>query len=116
MNVMDRSIAAESPPLNEFADLPILGEKETGHLRHIRNVLSLEDGVWGPIENNDYTQLGEFTAYYYQLSGMAHALAQAYHHHLTAAPGVFRADMDRVVHKMLHPDVWSYWFSVSQGS
>lgn len=117
MNVMDTS-RQSGPAISsqEFAHLPILGEKETGHLRHVRNVLWLDDGDWGPIASNDYTQLGEFTAYYYQLSGLAHVLAQGYHHHLTAAPGVFKADMDRAVHKLLHPDVWSYWFSVSQGS
>lgn len=105
-----------SPGRDEFADAPILDEKATGHLRHIRNVLWREDGDWGPMVSNDFTQLGEFTAYYYQLSGMAHVLAQGYQHHLTAAPGVFRADMDRAIHKLQHPDVWSYWFAVSQGS
>lgn len=117
MNVMDMSKQTGSAiRLREFADLPILGEKETGQLRHVRNVLWRADGDWGPMASNDYTQLGEFTAYYYQLSGLAHVLAQGYHHHLTAAPGVFKADMDRAVQKLLHPDVWSYWFSVSQGS
>ncbi len=115
MNIMSKQ-SGSAMPSQEFAGLPVLGEKETGHLRHVRNVLWLEDGEWGPMVSNDFTQLGEFTAYYYQLSGMAHVLAQAYQHHLTAAPGVFKADMDRAVHKLLHPDVWSYWFAVSQGS
>lgn len=104
------------PAQGEFAHLPVLDEKQAGHLRHIRNVLWLEDGDWGPMVNNDYTNLGEFTAYYYQLPSMVHALAQGYQHHLPAAPGVFRADIDRAVHKLQHPDVWSYWFAVSQGS
>jgi hypothetical protein len=47
---------------------------------------------------------------------MADAMAQAFVHRLPAAPGFFRADMDAAVQKLLHPDVWSYWFAMSQGS
>lgn len=103
-------------PRDEFPELPILDEKQSGHLRHFRNILMLPDGEWGAMAGNDPTRAGDHTGFQYQLSGMAHGLAQAFAHRMPAAPGFFRKDMDAAVQKLLHPDVWSYWFAMSQGN
>ncbi|MEJ5979181.1 hypothetical protein WG901_21185 [Novosphingobium sp. PS1R-30] len=111
-----RAIARAVPVAGEFDKLPKLDELQSGHLRHFRNTLALPDGDWGTMISDDPLHVGDWTGYQYQLSGMAHGLAQAHFHRMPAAPGFFRTDMDRVVRKMLLPEVWQFWFSVSQGS
>lgn len=115
-SVATRAVARVVEPAHEFSSLPKLSEAQSGHLRHFRNTLALPDGDWGTMTSDDPMHVGDWTGYQYQLSGMAHTMAQAHYHRMPNAPGFFRADMDRVVQKMLLPEVWQYWFSVSQGS
>lgn len=110
-----RAIARVVEPTHEFSSLPKLDELQSGHLRHFRNTLALPDGEWGTMTSDDPMHAGDWTGYQYQLSGMAHGMAQAHYHRMPGAPGFFRVDMDRVVQKMLRPEVWMYWYTMSQG-
>ncbi|KAL3467787.1 hypothetical protein BJX64DRAFT_299080 [Aspergillus heterothallicus] len=56
-----------------------------------------------------------FGAYRYQLAFMYFALFLAHYHRLPAAPGYFRDTMERMIQKMLEPDVWFYWHDASTG-
>lgn len=111
-NISFAALAAD----DEFADLPLLDQLQSGHLRHIRNSLWLPDTEWGNMSSLDASHSGDFTGLQYQISSMSRAMGQTHLHHLPAAPGFFKADMNQAVKKMLHPDVWNYWFAMSQGS
>lgn len=109
-----RATASAAMLSKEFAHLPVLDAKQAGHLRHIRNLMNRPDGDWGPMASNPLHQ-DDFTGYMYQLSSMAHAMAQSHYHRLPAASGFFKRDFDNLVRKLQHHDAWSYWFAMSQG-
>ncbi|MCB2013398.1 MAG: hypothetical protein KDE67_00740 [Sphingobium sp.] len=58
----------------------------------------------------------DFGALRFQLAYMSYALALTHVHRLPAAPAVFRAPFQRLIEKMLSPDVWTYWRHVSTGN
>ncbi|WP_290051916.1 hypothetical protein [Amycolatopsis solani] len=91
---------------------PLLSDAQVGHIRHIDNLSRLPRGDWrhmaGPLPFQE-----DFSAYRYQLGYMSLAMALAHYHQLPAAPGVFRGQLDRLIRKMLEPDVWSYWRDTS---
>ena len=45
---------------------------------------------------------------------MFYGAALAHYHRLPAARSVFQATLKRLIHKMLLPHVWSYWYLTSQ--
>lgn len=55
-----------------------------------------------------------FDAYRYQIATMAYAAGLAHYHRLPALRSVFRTLFDQLIHKMMHRDVWGYWFLTSQ--
>jgi hypothetical protein len=57
----------------------------------------------------------DFGGYRFQLAYMAYALALAHRHRLPAAPGLFQPVMQRLIGKILLPEVWAYWRDVSRG-
>jgi hypothetical protein len=57
----------------------------------------------------------DFGGYRFQLAYMAYALALAHVHRLPAAPGVFKPILERLIDKMLLPEVWMYWRDISRG-
>jgi hypothetical protein len=113
--VAPKVLARVGEPQHEFSTLSKLDDLQSGHLRHFRNTLALADGDWGTMVSDDPMHAGDFTGYQYQLSSMAHSLGTAHLNRMPHAPGFFRTDMDRVVRKMLLPEVWQYWFTMSQG-
>ena len=57
----------------------------------------------------------DFGGYRFQLAYMAYALALTHRHRLPAAPGVFKPIFERLIEKILLPEVWMYWRDVSRG-
>jgi hypothetical protein len=57
----------------------------------------------------------DFASLRYQLAYAAIALSVTQRYRLPAAPGVFRATFDRLIQKMLLPEVWMYWRDTSTG-
>jgi hypothetical protein len=55
----------------------------------------------------------DFSAYRYQLGYMSLAMSLAHYHQLPAAPAVFRGQLERLIRRMLEPDVWTYWRDTS---
>ncbi len=53
-------------------------------------------------------------AYRYQLATMAYAIGAAHYHRLPASRHVFKGLMERIIHKMIGREVWSYWYLTSQ--
>lgn len=93
---------------------PALDDLQVGHIRHIENLAHQLDNEWArmgirsPFQEN-------FESLRYQLAYMAFALGLTHFNRLPAAPGYFRSSFDRLVQKMLLPDVWYYWRDTSRG-
>lgn len=97
-----------------IARVPALDRLRVGHIRHIENIAHQLDGEWAHMGlRNPYQE--NFEAFRYQLAYMAFAVGLAHFHRLPNAPGYFRSTFDRLVQKMLHPDVWDFWRDTSRG-
>jgi hypothetical protein len=96
------------------ATVPAMDRRRIGHIRHIENIANQLDGEWAHMGlRNPYQE--NFEAFRYQLAYMAFAIGLAHFHRAPAAPGYFRNTFDRLVQKMLLPDVWDYWRDTSRG-
>lgn len=96
------------------AACPTLDELQAGHIRHIDNISRQLTNDWRFMMGAKPMQ-EDYGAYRYQLAYMFYALALAHYHRLPAAPGVFKGIMERLIEKMLHPEVWLYWRDSSTG-
>jgi hypothetical protein len=94
--------------------LPALDALQNGHIRHIDNISRQLPNDWAHMGTRFSWQEG-FESFRYQLAYMAYALGLAHFHRLPAAPGYFRESFDRLVQKMLLPDVWYFWRETSRG-
>jgi hypothetical protein len=54
------------------------------------------------------------TARRYQLATIAYAAGAAHYHRLPAMRSMFKALLERLIAKMLHREVWGYWYLTSQ--
>jgi hypothetical protein len=105
-------------PRNEPFDverLPKLDADQVGHLRRIENLSLLLPDDWSGMQGKSSLQ-EDFGGLRFQLAYMSYALALTHRHRLPAAPGVFRKTFERLIEKMLSPDVWTYWHYVSTGN
>lgn len=91
---------------------PILSDEQVGSIRHIDNLSRLPRGDWRYMMGLMPLQ-EDFNAYRYQIGYMSLALALAHYHRLPAAPVVFKGALDRLIQRMLEPDVWWYWRDTS---
>lgn len=91
-----------------------LTDRQAGHLRHFANLARQPPNDWSLMQGRGAGQ-DDFGGYRFQLSYMAYALALAHRHRLPAAPGAFKPVFERLVEKMLLPEVWMYWARVSRG-
>ena len=91
-----------------------LSAEQLGHIRHIDNLSRQWPNDWSFMQNKDTGQF-DFGGYRFQLSYMAYALALAHVHRLPNAPGVFKPVFERLIEKLLMPEVWQYWRDVSRG-
>ena len=85
---------------------------QAGHIRQIHNLVSQLDGQWNHMGGRESMQ-EYFDSYRYQLATMRYAVAVAHYHRLPAARSVFKPLFRRIIHKMLLPDVWAYWYNSS---
>ena len=91
-----------------------LDRAQLGHLRHFDNLSRHLPNDWSLMQGKGQGQ-DDFGSYRFQLAYMAYALALTHRHRLPAAPGAFRPTFQRLIEKILEPDVWLYWRDVSQG-
>lgn len=92
---------------------PKLTEEQVGHLRHFYNIASALDGDWPHMGTQDPEQ-AFLDAYRYQLATMVYASSIAHYHRLPAMRSLFKPLIRRLIHKMLLPHVWHYWYLTSQ--
>ncbi|KAJ7123898.1 hypothetical protein C8R43DRAFT_867416, partial [Mycena crocata] len=92
---------------------PKLSAEQAGHIRHFNNLSSTISGEW--------THMGSQLAgqewldsYRYQLAATAYATGVAHYHRLPALRSVFKTLLEQLITKMMHRDVWSYWYLTSQ--
>ena len=90
-----------------------LDKNQAGHIRHIHNLVSQLDGQWNHMGGEESMQ-EYFDAYRYQLANLAYTVAVAHYHRMPAMRSVFKPLLRRIIHKMLLPDVWAYWYNTSQ--
>ena len=109
------TIAAPDASDHELLEqLPLLDKYQVGHIRHIENLAHQLDNEWAHMGIRTSWQ-ENFEALRYQLAYMSYAIALAHFNRLPNAPGYFRSTFDRLVQKMLLPDVWYYWRETSRG-
>ena len=97
------------------ATTPLLDERQAGSLRHIVNLSERLADDWSGMLGRSTLQ-EDFGALRFQLAYMSYALALTHVHRLPAAPAVFKDPFDRLIQKILSPDVWLYWHYVSTGN
>jgi Linalool dehydratase/isomerase len=91
-----------------------LDRLQIGHLRHLANLARQPPNQWELMKGKGYGQ-EDFGGYRFQLAYAAYALALTHRHRLPAAPGLFKPIFERLIEKMLLPEVWMYWRDVSRG-
>jgi hypothetical protein len=91
-----------------------LDKLQLGHIRHFDNLSRQPPNEWARMKGKGYGQ-EDFGGFRFQLAYMAYALALAHRHRLPAAPGVFKPVFQRLIEKILLPEVWMYWRDVSRG-
>ncbi|BDZ48845.1 hypothetical protein GCM10025867_10860 [Frondihabitans sucicola] len=87
---------------------------QRGHIRHIDNLSRRLPNDWSGMGSRSNGQ-DDFASLRYQLAYAAIALALAHRYRLPAAPGVFKGTFDRLIQKMILPEVWMYWRNTSTG-
>lgn len=106
------TMLSSRPTQSDVFQAPLLSDEQVGSIRHIDNLSRLPRGDWrhmmGPMPLQE-----DFNSYRYQLGYMSLALALAHYHRLPAAPVVFKGALDRLIQRMLEPDVWWYWRDTS---
>lgn len=106
----------EKAPL-DISFLPLLDQKQVGHLRHLRNISDQPSGVWNHMRGPyDHMGGGIGPALYKVVPHCYFAMALAYYNRLPAAPGFFRPTSDRLIAQMLDKEVWGYWRLMSTSS
>lgn len=99
-------------PATDAAGYPTLDPLQVGQVRRILNLAALLPDDWSGMMGRSSLQ-EDFGALRFQLAYMSYALALTHVHRLPAAPGLIRAPFERLIEKMLSPDVWTYWHYVS---
>lgn len=102
---------------SEFAALPCLDTRQSGYLRHFRNIGAIGarlPGEFAYMQANDPDNLGDYTGYRWQLQAMMDAMTLAYRNYLPAAPGVFKSDYQRLLGMLLRRECWNYWHDMSR--
>ncbi|MBS1870278.1 MAG: hypothetical protein JSS99_11505 [Actinobacteria bacterium] len=91
-----------------------LDRAQLGHIRRIEALSKQLRNDWSGMESR-VTAQDDFGAFRFQLAFGAWALALAHRHRLPNAPAVFKPTFERLIEKMLLPEVWLYWRDVSRG-
>ena len=96
-------------------EVPVLDDLQVGHIRHIENLAHQMRGDWTHMTIDDPFQEG-LDSFRYQLAYMAYALALVHFNRLPSAPAVFRPTFEKLIEKIMHPEVWFYWRDTSRGA
>ncbi|MBP2334889.1 hypothetical protein JOF41_001067 [Saccharothrix coeruleofusca] len=91
-----------------------LTDEQLGHLRHFDNLSRRQPNDWSLMQGKGANQ-EDFGGYRFQLAYMAYALALTHRNRLPAAPGLFQPVIQRLIDKILLPEVWMYWRDVGRG-
>lgn len=91
-----------------------LTREQLGHLRHWDNLSRQLPNDWSLMQGKGVSQ-DDFGGYRFQLAYMIYGLALVHRHRLPAAPGLFQPTIQRLVGKLLEPEVWLYWRDLSRG-
>ncbi|KAF9890590.1 hypothetical protein FE257_005721 [Aspergillus nanangensis] len=89
-----------------------LTREQAGHLRHFHNLATGKPGEWIHMGGQEPGQEW-LDAFRYQLATMAYATGAAHYHRLPQLRSVFQSLLAALIEKMLHRDVWGYWFLTS---
>lgn len=100
-------------PSSDVAHLG-LDAQQLGHLRHFDNLSRRLTNDWSGMQGRGLGQ-DDFGGYRFQLAYMTYALALTHVHRLPNAPGAFRSTFERLMAKILLPEVWEYWHDVGRG-
>ncbi|MFJ8819440.1 linalool dehydratase/isomerase domain-containing protein [Amycolatopsis thermoflava] len=92
----------------------MLTTEQLGHLRHWDNLSRQQTNDWSLMQGKGVSQ-DDFGGYRFQLAYMIYGLALTHRHRLPAAPGLFQPTIQRLITKLLEPEVWLYWRDVSRG-
>jgi hypothetical protein len=92
----------------------MLNREQLGHLRHWDNLSRQLPHDWSLMQGKGVGE-DDFGSHRFQLAYMIYGLALAHRHRLPAAPGLFRPMIQRLIDKLLMPDVWMYWRDSSRG-
>ncbi len=105
----DRQTLNEAP--FDVSSLPVLDDKQAGHIRNIQNLANQFPGDWSQMCGPDSWHSGG--TLFKQLGALYWPLALAHYHRLPAAPAVFRDTSLKLIEKMRRVDVWGYWRDMS---
>ena len=92
----------------------VLTAEQLGHIRHFDNLSRQLRNDWSLMQGKANGQ-DDFGGYRFQIAYMAYALALTHFHRLPNAPGVFKPVFERLIDKLLLPEVWMYWRDSSRG-
>ena len=92
----------------------ILTDEQLGHLRHFDNLSRLPTNDWSLMSHRTLGQ-DDFSSYRYQLAYMIYGSALTHRHRLPAAPGLFQPMIQRLMTKLMDPEVWLFWKETSRG-
>lgn len=93
--------------------LPCMTKEGIGHLRHIQSLAGLLPGDWSGM-GSDWWDIGE-GAQQYELAFMAYTLGLVQHRYTPAYRGLCQPAIERLIGKMLLPDIWERWINASRG-
>jgi hypothetical protein len=97
----------------DISIIPKLTREQAGHLRFFHQIATAPDGEWPHMGTPDPEQ-AFLDAYRYQLATMVYASAVTHYHRLPAMKSLFKPLVQKLIHKMLLPHVWNYWYLTSQ--
>jgi hypothetical protein len=106
-------VSAEADPTVNPDDYPKLDAKQVGHLRHFLKLARQLPGDWSEM-GDDWYSVPE-RSLRYQLAHMVYATASAQYNLTPAYREMYREIIDSFIQKLLLPDSWAEWASVSRG-
>jgi hypothetical protein len=95
------------------ASVPALPAEALGILRQIQKFSLQPPGDWSGM-GSDWWDIGE-GAHQYELAFMTYTLGMVQCHYTPAYRDFCQPTMERLVDKMMSPDIWSSWFNASRG-
>lgn len=86
-----------------------LTREQAGHLRHFHNLATGKPGEWTHMGGQEPGQEW-LDAFRYRLATIVYAAGGAHYHRLPQLRSVFKSLITALIERMLHRDVWGYWF------